>query len=150
MDMTPLFELPSHGNVDVSKALESSLQCGDLLYHFTSLETGIEKILPSRKLRLAPLTGTNDPLEFQEIVPIAVGSVNPDDLMAELQLGDGIKRLRQQSLLTCFCAEHQVALEPGEKGWKRVRMWAQYGGKHRGMCLVFHKARLQATVCRRL
>ena len=36
-----------------------------LIYHYTTLETAVEKILPSRKIRLGPFTTVNDPWETQ-------------------------------------------------------------------------------------
>ena len=36
--------------------------------------------------------------------------------------------------------------EDYRRGYARPRMWEQYGDNHRGVCLVFDKAELHATV----
>jgi hypothetical protein len=36
------------------------------LYHYTSLATALEKILPSQRLAMNPFSGMNDPREARE------------------------------------------------------------------------------------
>lgn len=127
-------------------AMESVLPCDDLLYHFTTLETGLEKILPNRTLRFAPLCGTNDPLEFEDIIHVGIDLDLGEEGSEVLRHGDRVKVIRRRTLLTCFCSEKYDPKTPFSKGWKRARMWAQYANNHRGVCLVFHKTRLESAV----
>lgn len=144
---TPIFRIPSFEDpVGIESALESVLPCDDLLYHFTTLETGLEKILPNRSLRFAPLAGTSDPLEFEDIYHVGIDlgfGIETDDV---LRHGSRVRDLRKRAGLVCFCSEKYDPEQPFLKGWKRARMWAQYAGFHRGICLVFHKARLESAV----
>ncbi|HQF54665.1 MAG TPA: DUF2971 domain-containing protein [Fibrobacteria bacterium] len=145
-----IFRVPStNAPVGVELALEHVLPCEDLLYHFTSLETGLEKILPNRTLRFAPLVGTNDPLEFEDIIHVGIDLDLGDEGNEVLRQGDRVKMIRRQTLLACFCSEKidpADPVTPFSKGWKRARMWAQYANNHRGICCVFHKERFEAAV----
>ena len=124
-------------------------ESGKFLYHYTKLETAKEKILAEGKLRFSRLWETNDPKEKRDW-EFGMGSNENADLgkynLSSLsgQLSEGIKK---NTHILCFCQDADGLTGDHLKdiflrGFARPRMWAQYGGNHQGVCLVFEKYRL--------
>ena len=103
------------------------------LYHYCSLQTAVEYILPSMKLKLGPIINTNDPRENKDLVFAA--SYNWDQNINNHDLN--VKRfcniLRDDCKLICFSTNKELF------GWELSRMWAMYGNKHKGICLEIDK-----------
>jgi len=121
------------------------------LYHYTTLETAIEKILYSGQLRLGPFAQTNDPRESQNWEIHSTESMRNDpsfDQLMKLINEDRLKRCKVLCL-TRDDMEHR-RLGFGRRGFARARMWAQYAGNHRGICLIFDAAKLDAIINRTL
>ncbi|MBP2630345.1 MAG: hypothetical protein H6Q70_973 [Firmicutes bacterium] len=121
------------------------------LYHYTTLEIAIEKILYAGKLRLSPFEQTNDPRESQGWgLSSKFGSDFYYPLAQFIQLvnEDRLKRCKVLCL-TQDDMEHN-RLGYGRRGFARARMWAQYASNHRGICLVFDTKQLDIEIKRTL
>lgn len=105
------------------------------LYHYTSLATALEYILPRRKLLLNPLLKTNDPREYKSFVFSArySESLNLEDLKKTNRQISNV--LRADCKVLCFSIDHK-----DQFGFEYSRMWAHYGGNHMGVCLELDKA----------
>lgn len=122
------------------------------LYHYTRADIAIDYILKNRTLRLGSLAKTNDPRESKEW-RFSMGTNENRDLgkysMTELSawLSAALKR---NTKLACFCTDGTLTGDHIEdvlsRGFVRPRMWAQYGGNHTGVCLVFDREALIAAL----
>lgn len=123
------------------------------VYHYTSAETARDFILKSWKLRLNTLEATNDPREskawefdFWTSGKHDLGSYDMQQVSAWFS-----NVLKSRARLACFvCDKTPLTGDHTQdillRGLARARMWAQYADKHRGVCLVFDKARLIEAV----
>lgn len=119
------------------------------VYHYTTLQTAIEHVLPSGTLRMSPLQGVNDPRESKRWIFVTPGEtdwLDMKDWHAINQASEVIK-----SRIKAFCAvsdryPQSFAESRHSRGHIRPRMWAQYGGNHTGVCLVFERQALHAAV----
>lgn len=121
------------------------------LYHYTTLETAIEEILYSGQLRLGPFEQTNDPRESQNWGIGSVEGARNDrsfGKLIELINEDRLKRCKVLCLTRDDMEHHRLGF--GRRGFARARMWAQYAGNHRGICLIFDAAKLDAIINRTL
>lgn len=133
-------------------------QDNNLFYHYTKKETGIEKILPDRKLRFSPFKEVDDPREVEEWVwkiynPRLRNGSTSEALNAINHL------LRYNCKVLCF-SQDLIGIEeievngPSdywrkkayEKGFARARMWSQYAEKHTGICFAFSKEKTIAAI----
>lgn len=106
------------------------------IYHYTRLETALEFILPTMKLRTNNLTKMNDPKENQ---PWAFGGRNfdlgksyPDTYSKETHIDHQYKlgfEIKQGCQIICFVRDEPI------KGYLNEMMWAHYSDNHRGVCL---------------
>lgn len=128
----------------------------DMLYHYTSLNAALEKILPSKSLRFSSFVKVNDPCERNKrsihFKCNSISGVSNNELMNPdfLNIMNDI-RLNRSKLL-CFSKNKDNAYdfiadknEPGNiyrTGFFKPRMWAQYGDNHRGVCLALNKKKL--------
>lgn len=123
------------------------------LYHYTSAETAINAILKNRTLMFSTYTETNDPKERKGWL-FDFGTNEQRDLgiyMQTEQSGWLSGAFKSKTLLACFTRDEgaltgnhisDIAL----RGFCKPRMWAQYGGKHKGVCLVFSRERLHQLI----
>ena len=119
----------------------------EFVYHYTRAEAAINWILPSRRLKLGAYAKTNDPKEVKQWtfglgnVPLQADHVSIDEISARVS-----SAIKQQAHV--FCAGVDTGLVEGAgyeihcRGFARPRMWDQYGDKHKGVCLIFRRARL--------
>lgn len=133
---------------------------GEKLYHYTSLDTALNFILPSGKLRLSSIVRTNDPRETQDWYPSMriTRDIKREHL---LELSDDLltefNTEKKKAKLICFSQDHNNK-EVGDlinafslnevftKGYCRFRMWANYADNHRGICLEFDKDILISSI----
>ena len=107
------------------------------LFHFTSLKTAAEYILPNMQLRLGLLENTNDPRETKSL---GFGAVNGEfkqgeEISDHMNWNDHItKLLRKNCKVICFSTDYVIDGELYD-GHNLPRMWAQYGENHKGVCL---------------
>ena len=100
------------------------------LYYYCSLQTAMESILPQKRLLISPLIKTNDPREnksfqFACISPPDHPLYNDTDWERKVSI-----ILREDCKVLCFSADSET-----HSGFGYSRMWAYYGGNHKGVCL---------------
>lgn len=116
---------------------------GQYLYHYTKIETAIEFIIKDKALRFSRFDSTNDPKESKDWL-FSLGTNQNRDLsgynhekLSKL-ISDRIKTTTQ---LLCFSRDKELTgnhmVDISKRGFCKPRMWAQYGGNHTGVCLIF-------------
>ena len=104
------------------------------IYHYCKLTTAIEHILDKKQLLLSPLLNTNDPRENKSFA--FAGSYytkdNPGNLIVSNE--EISNYLRQDCKLVCFSLDSYYLF-----GYEYSRMWANYGDRHKGICLEIDK-----------
>jgi hypothetical protein len=116
----------------------------EILYHYTTKETALEKILDSGKLRFNKFGMTNDPKETNYWLFNYRYSYN-DMGKAYPDCNDYLNNLlKKHSNILCFTIDN-LNLEVDQNnrnGYMHSRSWAQYAGSHSGICLLFDKQKL--------
>lgn len=125
----------------------------NLLYHYTTIEAAIEKILFEKQLRLSPFRALNDPREAKDFSYSLQGTGLPPEGIDQKHFGTDRKLnelLKDQGKLICFSLDivdkHTDRNLYFLKGYAKSRMWSQYGQNHRGVCLVFERNRLVESI----
>lgn len=123
------------------------------LYHYTSAEVALRHILPDRRLKLGRYKNTNDPKETKTWSFDIGTNENRDlgkyDMKAMSHWLN--ERLKNGTRILC-CSRDTPPLSGNHiedifnRGFCKPRMWAQYGGNHSGVCLVFDKERLSNNI----
>ena len=127
----------------------------DCFFHYTTREASFDYILPSGQLRFSPYWEMRDPLENTPWTWMASWS--------PFQKEPGLPEKKLygfwRNTHSVFRLAHLLAFTidtPGAdrsafaQGWFRPRMWEQYAEDHQGVCLVFNKKHLIATLDRDL
>lgn len=129
------------------------------VYHYTRVDTALEHILPTNKLKFSTFDGLNDPVEFKR-VDLSFRDYSSDLDGHFSKLKERIERaLRSRWRVACFCRDSEDAafdgsdLTPGDlntkppnRGHSRANLWAHYAENHAGVCLVFDMKRLIESV----
>lgn len=112
------------------------------LYHYTRVETAIEKILPFFELKMFPLRQMNDPEEN------LMHEVEPYNYIEDLNYQPSyISRLpiasiiRNETLIASFSIDKNIqenGITENVKGYHLQRMWSHYGGSNKGLCLMIN------------
>lgn len=120
------------------------------IYHYTKAETAIDYILKDGTLKFSPFNKTNDPKESKNWFFIPTSNEGRDltkytpEYLSEL-LNPYFKNSTQ---LLCFSTDGVLTgnhlVDTPQRGFCKPRMWAQYGGNHTGVCLIFDYAKLNA------
>lgn len=130
------------------------------MYHYTSRDTALEHILSTRKIRLGPLSKTNDPRETKSWT---FGIPGEGDFPASLEEGkaeidrvvrifEAAEKIRANCKVLCMTMDdptYNSTLYPMndfKRGFGHSRMWAQYGEAHKGVCLIFDRAQLHQAI----
>lgn len=134
--------------------LNNSDKNEEYIYHYTSIATAIEFILPSREIRFSSLQSTNDPLEFENFNHVVVSSADVPIDETQLVLHEGTKIvniIKRVCKVCCFSSDidpnYQHFLKLMNKGFCLPRMWSQYGENHYGVCFIFDKNELIKNIC---
>lgn len=130
--------------------------CTKYLYHYTRIDTTIEYILPDQTLQFNSLENVNDPMESNPN-HWAFSNLEEGDTSGDVhdQVADYFKT---KTKVVCFSQDDQSEWgSPGfnpldycARGHSKPRMWATYGDDHKGVCLVFDKARLTTAFANNL
>ena len=115
------------------------------VYHYTKREAAIEKILTAGKIRMNLLENTNDPREYKDWGITVTGGSEDDSPFWQARDLVNHKR-KNQTKVFCLTLDDPRRLGMMRRGFARSRMWAQYGEKHTGMCLVFDKNGLESAI----
>lgn len=121
----------------------------DLLYHYTTREIALEKILYLKCLRFSKVGSFDDPRERLEKSFVIVKSIderNTDTFHLEAIVNRAIK---QNTNALCLCADNDKKLssypeDTHYRGYAKARMWSQHGQFHEGICLAISKTALAA------
>jgi hypothetical protein len=129
--------------------IESVTSPDTYLYHYTKSSTAVDFIFKNRTLLLGRYTGTNDPKE-SKAWEFSLGTNQERDLgkykMAEVSNWLS-SELKQKTRLVCFSMDHPPLTgdhikDIHRRGFSKPRMWAQYGERHSGVCIVFDRQKL--------
>lgn len=118
-----------------------------LLYHYTTSRTAIDYILRTRSLRAGGLAGVNDPKEskFRDFSFYARGA----KAVADFNVGffnEVCEDLANNTYALCFGLPGDGNEFGREEGALHPHMWANYGGRHTGVCLVLDRELLHAEI----
>lgn len=122
------------------------------VYHYTSMKTALEFILPSGEIRFSPFNIVNDPRESKSW-RFSVYSNNDNDLCINDFREINIKSteyLKIKSKVLCLVRDEPKNLDKIDslyrRGFSKPRMWAQYSDDHSGVCIVLDKERLKSII----
>lgn len=127
------------------------------VYHYTSVETALEKIFPSGKLRMGVFSAVNDPRESKDwtfsLSASSDKNVANDEFFAIQQQASTY--IKAHCKLLCMSRDDPRSADDGpdyafHRGYARSRMWAQYGGNHSGVCLIFDRHKLNNCIAQEL
>jgi hypothetical protein len=126
------------------------------LYHYTSLETALGHIIPSKSLQFSRLGQLNDPREYRDW-SFDFGTTEGRDLGETFDI-PRIANSWIRSRVAVACLSRDVtdlrdtkddfARNGYERGHSRPRMWAQYANNYRGVCLIFERSALSQAIQR--
>ena len=109
------------------------------VYHFTSLETFMNYILPTKQLKLSKIKSSRDPYEYE---PLRFRCFSDDPLGNDKNFTKFLKtvaELKLNSQYLCFTAPENHKTENGNYfnrwGYDRPQLWEHYGNKHHGVCI---------------
>jgi hypothetical protein len=128
------------------------LKSKDILFHYTKMNTAIEKILFEQRLKLFPRAKSIDPLEnCSTIYSVSqFNSIAPENKSKKII--DYLKKYESKIKQLSFCMNNQVFdlnstfYPPLEYyGFIKPRMWDQYADKYQGVCLAFDKTKINLT-----
>lgn len=130
-------------------------ETSNCFFHYTTREAAFQHILPTGKLRFSTLERMRDPLENKEWR--WTGAWFPDfsapdphapekAFMRFNELAGAIRQQAHLLALTIDATAHASGGAEFAKGWSRARMWEQYAEEHEGVCLIFDRDRLIASI----
>lgn len=110
------------------------------LLHFTSLSRLIEDILPQKKLYMGLFSNTNDPYENQLFQFDPKNWTYPDnDIHNYFTLKTQLNQIvREKARMICFSIDEAPSWI-SVYGYRSSSMWAHYGDKHKGVCVVLDR-----------
>lgn len=124
----------------------------NLVAHYTSLDTCCDYILSSGKLRLSPLSNTNDPYEFKK----RLAHVCFDKKLERYKtygpnIYDRINEEYSDFVLNnvkilCVTGTSRDEDTDNLKCYLHPRMWAHYGDNHEGAALIFDRIELETQM----
>jgi Protein of unknown function (DUF2971) len=113
------------------------------LAHYAMMETAIEHILPQNKLWLNELYKTNDPVEskksFYKFIIINENKDLLDEYIKQKGYIFSLKDDFEKMVKSISFSKDTTA----RKGYGLPTMWAHYGQKHRGVCLILDQVILK-------
>jgi hypothetical protein len=127
---------------------------GEWLYHYTTLETALVYILPTRQLRLSPFSKMRDPREAKEWFPAAVGYGDvPEDVLLQGIAASSAQAnlLRDEFKLLSLTTDRDDNAEGKYgRGFAKSRLWETYANRGTGVCLVLRKDTAVSSIPPRL
>jgi hypothetical protein len=126
------------------------------LYHYTTKEAALGSILPQGLIRIGLFRHTNDPRENTEWLFQLGGHTAVEAMREWKELTANATRLAKSTAKMLCLTRDDPAFDPDSflrifgRGFAHSRMWAQYGGAHTGVCLVFDAELLAQAINRTL
>lgn len=115
------------------------LNSDDALFHYRKRNIAIKNILNENCFKLFKLNSTNDPQEYKSKLLGASTHIQNDNIAIEVLCA--VDHLTRNSYFGSFCVNKNKSMAP-EFGYKRSRMWSQYGENHFGVCIVLSKKKV--------
>lgn len=115
------------------------------LFHYTSLDTFMNHILPSKQLKLGKIIDSRDPYEYRAF---KARLFEDDKLHEDIGFLDFLKaarNLKLNSQYLCLCmpnCKHIGDYYYMRWGYDRPKVWESYGDKHQGVCVAMNKDKL--------
>lgn len=123
---------------------------GDYLFHYTTLATALEHILPDSALRLGPFSTMRDPAESARWTATGIGGRGDEDelnrLFWEAQANLMEAKATFKVLSLTEDGERPIPYEQFGRGWAHPRLWEHYAGVHGGVCMIFDRTALITEV----
>ncbi len=125
---------------------------GEFLYHYTRLDTALEHILPTQRLRLSPFSAMRDPRESHMWGAAAsVPEPAPEDDELFYELSQRMNDVKSTIKVLSLTRDDDPALRSQEhkmfgRGFAHPRLWEQYAENHRGVCLCLEQKSLVRVV----
>ena len=112
----------------------------EYLFHYTSVSTFLEYILPNKTLRLSPMSEVNDPKESS----FSANFYGNSDIETVKELLDRLRMFHGSRVkAACFARDDPSIAFDGAThifhGWVKPAMWAHYGDRHAGVCIAFRR-----------
>lgn len=104
------------------------------LYHYTSYDTAIRKILPYGILKFNSVAKVNDVVENLYHISDSIDSIFDEDIFDVVRA----RKIQKEWQLLCFSTDTDSS-----SGYEMQRMWAQYGGRNTGVCLEIDLEKLK-------
>jgi len=122
----------------------SLIPADEWAYHYTTLEAAVEHILPTNTIRFSPLETMNDPKESNRSGRLSIFVPKGlTDIPAYIAFEQSVKKaVASCTKILCACIDQDPVQDQFDRGHFKPRMWAQYGARGRGICLVFRKSPL--------
>jgi hypothetical protein len=119
------------------------------LFHYTSANTAIEKILLNQQIKVGLIKYVNDPRESKDwaLLPKLTGIPTNSLPLKEVSVNQEFTRIKQEEWkAVCFATSDpkyerhpKSTLDEGFLyGACKPRMWANYAENHKGVCLKFN------------
>lgn len=124
----PLARTSVHGNEAI--IFHSLNNVNNLIFHYTSFESFIDKIIPNDMLLLNRAEKSEDPFESRWLF---------DDSGKGKEIN---MTMRKNVRFCCFCKPYLQIEDERIPGFALSRMWNQYGRNFKGVCLGFNKEKL--------
>lgn len=122
-----------------------NISIDNTLYHYTSLNTFMRYILPSKQLKLCKIMDSRDPYEYQAF---SIRIIDDDPLQNNIGFLDFLKaakELKLNSQYLCFCKPESKHIESyyyTRWGYDKPKMWELYGDKHQGVSIALDKEKI--------
>jgi hypothetical protein len=121
---------------------------GQFIYHYTDRDAGFAHIVPTRTLRFSRLSAMRDPVENKDWIQGLLAPITWPDADVQKVVDLVHSTLESTHILSLTL---DSPLQPGAsaqhaRGYARPRMWEQYAENHKGICLVFDRARFHEAL----
>lgn len=129
---------------------------GKYIYHYTSAEVALTKIIPAGNLRAGSFLTMNDPRESKDWLFGMKYDREPDRESIGEEEARAASRIAQAStrviaLSTDIDSPHSGVNEAQfGRGYAHSAMWAHYGQSHAGVCLIFDRKKFMDAVSKAL
>lgn len=112
------------------------------VYHYTSIDTAVDYILKDETLLVSCYNKTNDPKETKDwfFIPGSNHGRCLDKYTPEYLSKIMNPVIKEATHVICFTKDEVLTGnvdDMARRGFCKPRMWAQYGDKHKGVCLIF-------------
>ncbi|EUJ25050.1 hypothetical protein PGRAN_04215 [Listeria grandensis FSL F6-0971] len=112
-----------------------------LAYHFTSVDTAVKYILPNNTIMMNNFNKVNDPKESKDW-PFNFYSITSDQgrNFSKTLFSKARTYLNEHIFMTCFKVEEEEQYLDDytqNRAFFDMRMWNEYGDKHKGVMLAF-------------